>query len=134
MGKLILMVGLPRSGKTTAARALGHPIVSPDAIRLAIHGQRYSAPDEPQVWQTARVMVQALFLAGHPTVILDATNGTRQRREAWRSAEWERAFHVIETDAETCRARARAADDPLIVPVIDRMASEWESLRDDEIA
>jgi len=31
MNRLILMVGLPRSGKTTAARRLGHPIVCPDA-------------------------------------------------------------------------------------------------------
>ncbi len=34
---LILMVGLPRSGKTTRARQIDHPIVNPDSIRLALH-------------------------------------------------------------------------------------------------
>ena len=134
MGKLILMVGLPRSGKTTAARAMGHPIVSPDAIRLALHGQRYVTLEEPRVWQTAQLMVRALFLAGHHTVILDATNGTRLRREAWRSDAWERAFHVLETDAEICRQRTRDAGDHEIVPVIDRMARAWEPLGDDELS
>jgi predicted kinase len=134
MGKLILMVGLPRSGKSTVARAMGHPIVSPDAIRLAMHGQRYAMLEEPRVWQTAQLMVRALFLAGHPTVILDATNGTRQRREAWRSDQWERVFHVVETDAEICRQRARAAADHEIVPIIDRMARAWEPPGDDERA
>jgi predicted kinase len=133
MCKLILMVGLPRSGKTTAARQLGHPIVSPDAIRLAMHGQRYSTLEEPRVWEAARLMVRALFLAGHATVILDSTNGTRRRREQWRSAEWERAFHVLDTDVETCRQRARAMNDLQILPVIDRMASEWESPQPDEL-
>jgi len=134
MGKLILMVGLPRAGKTTAARALGHPIVSPDAIRLALHGRRYVQLEEPRVWQTARLMVRSLFLAGHTTVILDSTNGTRQRREAWRSDEWERAFHVVDTDVEICRQRALAADDRALIDVIDRMAREWEPPIDDELA
>ena len=35
---LIVMVGLPRSGKTTWARKQGYPIVNPDSIRLAFHG------------------------------------------------------------------------------------------------
>jgi predicted kinase len=133
MAKLILMVGLPRAGKTTAARAMGHPIVSPDAIRLAMHGKRYSTLEEPSVWQTAKIMVRALFLAGHSTVILDSTNGTRQRRDAWRSSEWERAFHVIDTEVEICRQRARAAADEALLPVIDRMAREWEAPAADEI-
>jgi len=37
---LILTVGLPRSGKSTWAAKKGFPIVSPDAIRLAMHGMR----------------------------------------------------------------------------------------------
>ncbi len=43
---LIGMVGLPYSGKSTAARELGFPIVCPDAIRLALHGQRFILRDE----------------------------------------------------------------------------------------
>ena len=82
---LIAMVGLPRSGKSTWAKKAGHPIVSPDAIRLALHGQRFISEAEPFVWAIAKAMVRALFLAGHSAVILDATNNTRKRRDEWKS-------------------------------------------------
>jgi predicted kinase len=130
--QLIAMVGLPRSGKSTEARKLGFPIVSPDAIRLAIHGQRFSALAEPFVWATAKAMVRALFLAGHNTVILDATNNTRARRDEWRSKDWDIAFKVIPTDAATCIERATAECDLSIIPVIARMADEHEPLGEDE--
>lgn len=51
---LVLMVGLPRSGKSTIARSGRVPIVSPDAIRLALHGQPFIASAEPTVWATAK--------------------------------------------------------------------------------
>jgi predicted kinase len=71
---LIMTVGLPRSGKSTWAIAQGHPVVCPDAIRLALHGQPFIATAEPVVWATAKLMVASLFEAGHGVVILDATN------------------------------------------------------------
>ncbi len=51
---LIATVGLPRSGKTTWALNYAQsslaPIVNPEAVRLAIHGQRYAAVAERYVW------------------------------------------------------------------------------------
>jgi predicted kinase len=134
MPKLILMVGLPRSGKTTRARQLGHPIVSPDAIRHATHGQRFSYVHEGRVWETARLMVRALFIAGHSTVVLDATNVTRGGRGNWKSDEWTTAFLVVGTDAATCRQRAIDAGDEDILSVIERMSAEWEPLTEDELS
>ena len=81
--RLHLMVGLPRSGKTTRALELGYPIVCPDAIRLAIHGQAFIPEAEPVVWAHAKIMARALFLAGHNDVTIDATNTTFKRREFW---------------------------------------------------
>ena len=131
--RLICTVGLPRSGKTTWAREQGHPIVNPDAIRLALHGQRYAPAAEPYVWAITRTMVEALFLAGHETVILDATNTTRKRRDAWSNADmWETTFRHIDTDAEECLRRAEAAGDAVIIPVIERMAEAFEPLADEE--
>lgn len=130
---LICTVGLPRSGKTTWARSQSLPIVCPDAIRLAIHGQRFIAEAEAFVWATAKVMAKALFLAGHDTVIVDATNNTRKRRNEWRSTEWDTVFKVIETPTHLCICRAHDEDDQYIVPVIERMADEHEPLGKDEI-
>lgn len=130
---LLCTVGLPRSGKTTWAQKQNLPIVSPDAIRLALHGQRFIAEAEPYVWAIAKTMVRALFLAGHKIVILDATNGTRKRRDEWQSKEWKTYFKVIDTPANVCLDRARAEGDEYIMPVIERMAVQHEGLQVDEL-
>jgi predicted kinase len=129
---LILTVGLPRSGKTTWARAQGHPIVNPDAIRLALHGQRFEPLAEPFVWAIARVMVRSLFLAGHPVVLVDATNTTRKRRDEWQDPAWRREFMTLGLAADGCIRRARDAGDEAIVPVIERMAAAFEPVGADE--
>ena len=130
---LYLMVGLPRSGKTTVAIGLREPIVCPDAIRLALHGQVYMAEVEDLVWSLARLMVRSLFEAGHTTVIVDATNNTRKRRDAWRNDdEWNLEYHVLNTSAEVCTQRAKGTAREDIIPVIERMAEEHEPVSDEE--
>lgn len=132
MRELILMMGLPRSGKSTKARELAHelraPIVNPDSIRLALHGKRFEVLAEDFVWAIAKTMVRSLFLAGHKTVIVDATNTTRRRRDFWKpgeSDEWQTLIYLVNTDAATCRDRA--GDDEVLKDVIHRMAECWES-------
>jgi predicted kinase len=135
------MVGLPRSGKSTRARELAHldgsPIVCPDAVRLALHGQRFVASAEPFVWAIARTMVEALFLAGHDSVIVDATHGTRKRRDFWKATAavpYKRAFLTIDTPRAVCLERAVKEGDTEIVPVIERMAAAWEPVAAEELA
>src|SRR5580698_4180408 len=110
MKTLICTVGLPRSGKSTWAQQTmkdkGLPIVNPDAIRLAVHGQRFVAVAEPFVWATAKAMVRSLFLAGHDAMIVDATNTTRKRRDEWQSPDWRTLFVEMDASEETCIKRA----------------------------
>lgn len=130
---LILMVGLPYSGKTTRALKLGLPIVSPDAVRVALHGERYLQAAEPMVWTLAVIMVKALFEAGHSHVIVDATNNTVKRRQFWADAgDWTVQYQIIDTPEKLCVQRAQQADDLDIVPVIARMASGHEPVERDE--
>jgi Predicted kinase len=124
--QLILTVGLPRSGKSTWAKKQAWPVVNPDSIRLALHGQRFLAQQEPLVWMIARVMVESLFNAGHRRVILDATNITKKRRAEWISPKWETFYKYVNTPVEMCLHRARALNDDEIIPVILRMSGEWE--------
>jgi predicted kinase len=128
--KLVCMVGLPRSGKTTYALTLGYPVVQPDAIRLAIHGQRFIGLAEPLVWVIAKIMVRALFLVGHSIVVLDATNINRKRRDEWKDTSWEREFRVVNAPAYICRSRA--GEDLEMHQVIERMACDWEPVGQDE--
>lgn len=138
---LISTVGLPRSGKTTWAKTTGHPIVCPDAIRLALHGERFLKTAEPMVWTIAACMVRASFLAGHEVVIFDATNTTRTRRDSllkWSEISGKEnlyrvRFKVIDTSCDECILRAKEDGDEEIIPVIRSMADKWEPLFQDEL-
>lgn len=129
---LVATVGLPRSGKTYWAKSQAWPMVNPDSVRLAIHGQRFITQAEPFVWATAKAMVRALFLAGHKIVILDACNTTRKRRDEWQSKEWVTFFKAIDTPVEVCHSRAALDNDSEIIPIIERMAMQFEPLGDEE--
>lgn len=129
---LIATVGLPYSGKSTWAVSQPWTVVSPDAIRLALHGQRFCREAEPMVWVIAKLMVRSLFLAGHSVVVLDATNLQRKYRDDWKSPDWDLRFKAILTPLEYCLERAQRADDQYILPIISRMAETQEPLGDDE--
>lgn len=133
--RLILTVGLPRSGKTTIALKMGCPIVSPDAIRLSLHGQVFYPDAEPMVWTIAKIMVASLFEVGHPTVILDACNITHKRRKEWHSTKWDttcRFVYPIYDDIKmqkiTCQNRVVLTNREDLIPVIERMATEFEPI------
>jgi predicted kinase len=124
---LIMLCGLPRSGKTTFASSLPYPRVNPDSIRLAFHGHKFIAPAEPWVWLFAKTMVRALFFSDHKKIILDATNINRSRRDEWKSKSWNRKLIIFPTDIGTCLERA----DKELIPVIHDMALKME-LPDEE--
>ncbi len=141
--KLILTVGLPRSGKSTWARSRVYPIVSPDSIRLALHGRRYKHGDtisraEPYVWAIAKTMVRALFIAGHDIVVVDACNHTKRRRADWEDPMWNLEFAVMQNDPEVCLSRV--LDDEnldaelgrLLAEAVERMGAAYEPVTVDE--
>lgn len=137
MKTLILTVGLPHSGKSEWAKKQGIPIVEPDAIRLALHGEPFIALAEPFVWATAKVMIGALFLAGHDEVILCATNATRKRREDWVSDDWTRKFMSFADGPEACRKRIFDAgyDDMKcdgLIAAVERMHAVFEPVESSE--
>jgi predicted kinase len=123
---LKVLVGLPRSGKSTWAGQQGLPIVNPDAIRLALHGQAFYQPAEPLVWAFAHMMVDALFKAGHAVVILDATNTTKKRRDEWLSKDYDTSYKVFDTEPAECIRRAQKGGREDLIPVIERMAKQWD--------
>lgn len=131
--KLTMTVGLPQSGKSTWARKQGCPIVNPDSIRLALHGQAFIPQAEKMVWAIAGYMVDALFLAGHEQVIIDATNVTEKRRAEWTNHKYPVPVEVVARmffeSPTVCIDRALSNGRPDLVPVIQRMQQEWDNPR-----
>lgn len=136
--QLVILAGLPYSGKTTylidlldGPVALHGAIVQIDAIRIGLHGQRFQPEAEGFVWAIAELMVLSLFAARQPMVLVDATNTTNKRRARWtklaRELEVGCELHVIRTPKAECVRRANAARDAEIVDVIERMAGQWEA-------
>lgn len=133
--KLILMHGLPRSGKSTWALAQDYPVVCPDAIRLCTTGKRWWGPIEYHVWATAKTMVRSLFLAGHKIVILDSTSRTLSAREMWKpelDVTWKLYYKPIKMFAHECIRRAIVTKMPELVTVIRSMVNNWEEIQPEE--
>lgn len=136
MKTLVMMVGLPRSGKSTICREVfnNNPIVSPDAIRIALHGQAFIPTAEQIVWTIAKYMVAALFEAGHDVVVLDDTNTTKQRRDQWKDRRWKRVFHTVNASKELCIQRALDNNDIALADVIEKMHASYEEATVDELS
>ena len=141
---IVLMKGLPYSGKSTAILDLmkndtdgvwhSACVVSPDAIRVAMHGQRFLPRAEPLVWATARIMARALVLAGHRVIFIDATSITYADRREWSlyGDNWNVQVWEIKTPMDICTVRAKSAGDMDIIPIIDKMDLKMQGLREHE--
>ncbi len=129
---LHMMVGLPRSGKSTLAISLGYPIVEPDAIRKSLGCYPFNPSMEKLVWCTADLMVKSLFNAGHTDVILDAVNHTKNRRSIWESQDWCIRLHEVKTSKDTCVERAISTKQDYLIPIIERMSSSFEWVMEED--
>ena len=125
--KLILIVGLPRSGKSTWAFVQGFPIVNRDAIRIALHGQPFIGQAEDMVTAIETYMVRALFEGSHNTVIVDATHLRKKYRDRWLYGPWNVELKVIDTPIAVCIERAKEDNREDLIPIIERMYenAEW---------
>jgi predicted kinase len=117
------------------SRSNSTPIVCPDAVRLALHGQAFIQSAEAFVWATVHTMIRALFLAGHKAIIIDACNISRKRRDAWKYREYqdcEVEFVEFRTPQSVCESRAVWAGREDLLPIIERMATNRAPIAPDE--
>ncbi len=130
--RLVLMVGLPLSGKTTLIQRhfipAGYAVVCPDDVRLALHGERFIAKAEPLVWAIVDVMIDALLMSNN-RVVLDGTFTTEKRRAPFmvRFRPIVPVLCWVKTSPEVCIDRARERDDEEIIPTIERQAAQFEA-------
>lgn len=146
MNTLIVTVGLPRSGKSTWSREYGKlhsiPVISGDAIRLAIHGTAFQYDAEELMYTMGMYMIKTLFHTGYTCIISDDCHYSRKLRqtrestwyEPWATTPlWKTRYKVFTTPAEECIRRAYATDKPYLVDVIKNISNRFEPLQEDEL-
>jgi len=127
-----MLIGLPRSGKTTWAKRYqkreGTPIVSADDIRHLVYGQRFWGEGEQLMWAIRSVILKSL-LQQDIDVIIDETNTKRERRKPIIDLAKEYGHDVygivITTTDKECIKRAEQEGDKKIIPIIERMAAQY---------
>lgn len=131
LNDLIIMVGLPLSGKSTLAKKISEhmpniTVVCPDTIRLALHGNQFIGAAEPFVWAVAQIMARTLLIQGN-TVIIDATNTSSDRRKMWvqMAKEFKKPLIIyhIQVSADVCRERNQKLS-RLDEKIINRMETQ----------
>lgn len=146
MRRLYLMCGLPRSGKTTLARAIAARIegefVSLDEINAerGLRGdQDLPVTEWARTHEIALDRCRAMMAEGRP-VVVDDTNCFRWLRDDHRRdakvAGYEVQVVFLDVPLEVCleRARAGAPEDDLPLEIMVRTAQEFEAPTLDERA
>lgn len=133
MKELIIMCGLPRSGKSTKCREewqpMGYVVVNPDKMRIAYHGKAFYPEKEREVWTMAEVFVKMLMLQGN-NIVLDATNISVKGRAKWidiaKQNKYKAFIHWVQTDKEEC-LRRNHGEGAVPPEVIERMSTKFEA-------
>jgi predicted kinase len=132
MSKLILMQGLPGSGKSTRAQELakqyGNAIrVGRDQLREMLHFGDWSGKKEAITKEAQVAVVDRLLDNGH-VVIVDDTNIQPSRIQFWRDYAKKRGIEIkwerMETPIEECQRRDMLRDKPVGSSVIVAMAMQ----------
>ncbi len=132
-----VLVGLPRSGKSTWANEnalrLNATILSADDIRRAL-GIEWDRKFEPMVWRTFNLMARVLIIRGQ-NVIADTTNLTRARRKWWVEMASDgliRLEFVEFTDPGDEELRQRCEDSDYPWEVVQQLRRDYEPVAEDE--
>lgn len=132
--KLIIMIGLPGSGKSTFVnnlviknKAFNYQIVCRDDLRLAF-GNSFNPLVEPHIYAIAQTVVRALMIR-KMNIVIDETNTTIKMLQLWINIAKEYDYNiriiVLTTPVEICKLRRT---DKVPEEVIDRMNSQLTDL------
>jgi predicted kinase len=78
--RIVVLVGLPGSGKSTYLERLGAAGLSSDAIRRQLTDDETDQTVHDRVFQTLRYLLRQRLAIGRPVTYIDATNLTPQER------------------------------------------------------
>ena len=80
---MILLIGIPGSGKSTWAKAQGCTVLSSDETRFVLSGDETNQNIHGKVFGAMRHLLRTRLGIGSSPTILDATNLRRRDRKNW---------------------------------------------------
>ena len=128
MSEVIVLVGLPGSGKSTWAEAQGITILSSDSVRALIADDVTNQQIHTQVFATMRYLLRRRLEVGAASTIVDATNLLPVHRKPWIKIAREKGAKAravyIATPLEECLRRNAARDRIVPAEAIQAMATK----------
>lgn len=127
MNTLKMMIGLPRSGKSTWVKnnRTTEVIVSADELRKIVYGQPFWVDGETLVWCIREMFLKSLLFQG-VDIIIDETNTTFERRNSIIVLAKKYGYNIeaiyIQEPFSTCINRAVDEKKDFLIPTIERMA------------
>lgn len=133
MAKLIMLSGLPASGKSTRAeellRSMGNAVrVNKDLLRTMLHFDKFTGMNEGLTRDTEKLIAKT-FLSLGINVVVDDTNLGQPHLDYWRNVAEETGSKFekidIDTDWVTCATRDAGREKKVGKDVIIQMAMQY---------